>query len=90
MQELTPPDTLRALQELDRLVQRWIEISPADGIRDAAERLLDRYSLRAADALQLAAALAWCNSQPKEKTFVGADGKLLDAAQREGFTVVLV
>jgi hypothetical protein len=45
-------------------------------------------SLRAADALQLAAALIWCEEQPAGEVFVCLDDRLREAARREGFTLV--
>jgi hypothetical protein len=46
------------------------------------------YPLRAADALQLAAALIWCNRHPRGKTFISGDERLLEAAEKEGFNVI--
>jgi hypothetical protein len=87
-QELTARETQQALQELDRLRLRWTEVSPLEEIKSLAERLLGSYPLRAADSLQLAAALIWSNRHPRGKTFVSGDEKLLEAAEREGFNVV--
>jgi predicted nucleic acid-binding protein len=44
--------------------------------------------LRAADALHLAAALVACEERPHLLPFVTLDGRLEDAARREGFTVL--
>lgn len=44
-------------------------------------------ALRAADALQLAAALLWCEEQPHGEGFVTLDERLADAAANEAFTV---
>src|SRR5262245_400425 len=87
-QELTAREAQQALQELDRLRMRGTEVAPLEEIRSQAERLLGAHSLRAADSLQLAAALIWCNRRPRGKTFVGSDEKLLEAAEKEGFNVV--
>jgi hypothetical protein len=46
--------------------------------------------LRAADALQLAAALIWCNHYPRGRTFISGDERLLEAAEREGFDVIKI
>ena len=75
---------------LDHYSGRWIEIAPSDEVRTLAESLLKKHQLRAADSLQLAAALVWCNSYPKGRAFVCDDGKLLLAAGNEGFNVVRV
>jgi len=88
VQELTARDTQQAFQELDRLRLRWTEVAPLEEVRSLAERLLGSYPLRAADSLQLAAALTWCNRHPRGKTFVSDDEKLLEAAEKEGFNIV--
>jgi uncharacterized protein len=87
-QDLTARETQQALQELDRLRRRWTEVAPLEEVRSLAERLLGSHQLRAADSLQLAAALLWCNGHPRGKTFVSGDEKLLEAAEKEGFNVI--
>jgi hypothetical protein len=51
-------------------------------------RLLRVHDLRAADALQLGAALTFAEGQPDALGFVTLDGRLAKAAVREGFPVV--
>jgi predicted nucleic acid-binding protein len=85
---LTTGGRNQALERLAWLRRRWHEVQPSDEVRDTAERLLSLHPLRCADALQLAAALVWCGHRPKERTFIGADGRLSDAAKAEGFTVI--
>jgi len=46
--------------------------------------LVDRYDLRAADALQLAAVLVWCEDLPQGGMFLTADQKLQKAAMLGG------
>jgi len=46
---------------------------------------MDRYDLRAADALQLAAGLAWCEDLPQGRMFLTADQKLQEAAMLSSF-----
>lgn len=67
------------------LRRSWFEVQPGDGVREQALRLLRLHPLRAADALQLAAALEWAGS-PSSGAFVTFDERLRVAAQREGFT----
>ena len=43
---------------LETLRRTWQEVNPDEYLRDRAESLADRHGLTAADALQLAAALA--------------------------------
>lgn len=63
----------------------WFEVQPSVGLRDRAVRLLRVHNLRAADALQLAAALEW--SETAEGELVTFDRRLAAAARREGFAV---
>jgi predicted nucleic acid-binding protein len=65
-----------------------VEIEPTDDVRDRAERLLAVHSLRAADALQLAAALIWARERPARLGFVCLDDQLRRAAGREGFDLL--
>jgi predicted nucleic acid-binding protein len=69
------------------LRMRWREILPVDRVRQLAEESCIRYGIRSADALQLAAALVWCNERPKARNFLCFDKRLLDAARASGFTV---
>ena len=89
-QDLTSQETQQAFQELGRLRLRWTEIAPLDEVRGTAERLLGIHGLRAADSLQLAAALVWCKGLPKGCTFISGDDRLLDAARKEGFNIARV
>jgi predicted nucleic acid-binding protein len=84
---LTLEGKQQALRRLGYLRRRWNEIQPTDEVRDVAERLLSVHKLRAADALQLSAALIWCSHRPRGRSFIAADGDLSDAAEAEGFTV---
>ncbi|MBX3280494.1 MAG: PIN domain-containing protein [Acidobacteria bacterium] len=77
-----------ALARLEALRARWSEMLPTEEVRESAGRILARHPLRAADALQLAAALVWCEDRPRGRYFVCGDGALAQAAADEGFTVV--
>lgn len=46
------------------------------------------YPLKAADALQLAAALRWCEVDTDDRRFVCLDNRLRRAAEDEGFDVL--
>jgi predicted nucleic acid-binding protein len=76
-----------ALSRLALLSRGWREILPGDPLRDLAMRLLDAYELRAADGLQLAAALTWSQQRASGRVFVCADQRLSNAAKSEGFAV---
>jgi uncharacterized protein len=73
---------------LERLAEDWSEIQPDDEVRLLAGRLSTRYPLRAADALQLAAALVWCEGDAEDRGFVCLDDRMRLAAQGEGFAVL--
>jgi predicted nucleic acid-binding protein len=82
-----PAEPLAAATErLRQLVQHADTIAPTDELRRRAARLLAFHPLRAADALQLAAALVWCEEQPHGEVFVTLDERLREAAGKEGFT----
>ena len=53
-----------------------------------ALRVLDLHPLRAADALQLAAALIVSRERPQDLPFVTLDTRLAQAAEREGFPLL--
>jgi hypothetical protein len=57
-------------------------------VRRTAERLLRTHPLRAADALQLAAALIAADHDPTSLAIVCLDERLRVAARREGFIVL--
>jgi uncharacterized protein len=74
--------------QLDDMVEYWAEVEPSSEVRACARRLLMRHALRAADSLQLAAALTWSGPQTEGAEFVCLDKRLRDAAVAEGFTVL--
>jgi uncharacterized protein len=76
-----------ATERLRLLVQHADAVAPTDELRHKAGRLLAVHPLRAADALQLAAALVWCEEQPQGEGFATLDDRLAQAASAEGFTV---
>jgi predicted nucleic acid-binding protein len=84
-----PPSVLAgALRRLSAVMEDADTVAPTDDVRQRAGRLVAAHPLRAADALQLAAALAWCEEQPSGEAFVCLDERLREAARREGFTVL--
>ena len=60
-----------------------------DLVVERAQRVLDLHALRAADAAQLAAALVASGERPRELPFVTLDRRLAEAAEREGFPLVV-
>jgi hypothetical protein len=73
---------------LETLADSWLEVTASEPLRASAERLLAVHSLRAGDALQLAAALAWSGGQPRGAELISFDVRLREAASREGFVVL--
>jgi uncharacterized protein len=76
-----------ALQRLRQLSAGWHEVDPSDEIRETAARFLRVHPLRAADALQLAAAFAAAERRPASLAIVTLDERLANAARKEGFAV---
>lgn len=85
---VTKEEAAAAAERLRRLRREIDEVAPTDDIRNRAMRLLMLHRLRAADALQLAAALVWSEEQPSGDTFVCLDKRLREAARREGFVLL--
>lgn len=85
---ISAADADAALKAAKRLAAAWHEVVPSDAIRRSAERLLRVHALRAADALQLAAALITANHDPATLDMVCFDSRLVAAARREGFAVI--
>jgi predicted nucleic acid-binding protein len=85
--EITAGGANAALAKLRALQSGWHEVLPSDRLRELALRLLRTHALRAADALQLAAALVAAEEEPATLAFVCLDDRLALAAQREGFAV---
>lgn len=76
-----------ATAEFDAIWSGATVVSAVDPVKERAKRLLGVHPLRAADALQLAAALVASNESPVGFNFVTLDVRLADAARREGFRV---
>ena len=84
---LGSPSLIDALERLDGLAAAWLEVQPIQRVRQASIRLLRVHALHAADALQLAAAIAAAEDHPETLPFVTLDDRLGQAAEREGFVV---
>ncbi len=87
-QLLTANEVEAALESARALAESWHEIVPSATVRRTAERLLRVHALRAADSLQLAAALIAANHDPATLEIVCLDARLATAARREGFNVL--
>ena len=72
------------MEEIVRTCHVIIDVEP---VKSLATRLRRLHALRAADALQLGAALHWTEGHPQGRTLHTLDSRLALAAQREGFVV---
>ncbi len=88
--QLDADDWAKARRLVKSLADSWSVVQPSDAIRRRAAELVDGYDLRAADSLQLAAALQWCESQPRGRIFLTLDHKLREAALLSGFDVKII
>lgn len=86
-QLLSADQVAAALATARQLAEGWHEIVPSDAVRRTAERLLRVHPLRAADSLQLAAALIGADHDPATLEMVCLDARLTNAGRREGFIV---
>jgi predicted nucleic acid-binding protein len=84
---ITPEIEQNLRNMMTRLAEYWTELAPSEEVRMTARRLLLRHPLRAADSLQLAAALVWAGGQPEDLCFVCLDSRLREAARAEGFVL---
>ena len=85
---LDPRAAVRAFGRLEQLAAGWHEIDPSDILREAAARFLRVHPLKAADALQLAAAFTVAEQRPASLEMLTLDERLASAAQKEGFVVI--
>ena len=85
--ELDAAGLVQAGERFETLAKTWFEIEPSDRLRRRALRLLRVHPLRAADSLQLAAALVAVDENPRNLDFVSSDARLREAASLEGFAV---
>jgi len=77
-----------AKQKLVVLEEAWNEVVRHETVAARARRLLETHPLRAADSLQLAAALVAVEERTRGVEFVTFDGRLAEAASKEGFEVL--
>lgn len=86
-ERLTVAEEGRVLELLGTLRASWLEVLPSEEVRDHAMRMLRVHALKAADALQLAAARVWAGSAGGAE-LVTYDERLALAARLEGFEVL--
>ena len=81
------PDMTELISRVDAFWGQVQVVALLSPVKARAKRLLGLHDLRAADALQLAAALLAVHDDPIGHDFVCLDRRLAEAARREGFTV---
>ena len=85
--ELSEPSASTLLRQIEAFAAGAYEVQPTEEVRSLACRLLRVHDLRAADSLQLAAAIVWADHRPAGLGIVTLDARLRTAADREGFAV---
>jgi predicted nucleic acid-binding protein len=81
-------DAAVGLERLREFEAEWVEMGPGMAVRDGACRLLRAHPLRAADALQLAAAIRLSEKIGAPVEIVCFDSRLADAVRAERLRVV--
>lgn len=76
-----------AKRHLFDLKRSWIIVTHAEKVQQRANILLERYPLRAFDALHLASAEVAINENYSRLDFVTYDARLQEAAYKEGFNL---
>lgn len=84
---ITGDQLIRAEARLVNIETKFQIVEPEPRIIDLARTFPVKFNLKAADCIQLASALVWCKEEPKNKSFVYSDFRLLAAAEDIGFTV---
>ena len=84
---IDPEQAAMARTRLSVLTRACLEVQPTSWVRERAIRLLRVHPLRAADAMQLAAALVAFKERTAGNRFLTADLRLAKAAILEGFAV---
>lgn len=79
--------TDEAERRSSELFQASHVVVAVEPVKTQARRLLRLHPLRAADALQLAAAVEWSGGRPSGRLLHTLDARLAVAARREGFDV---
>jgi predicted nucleic acid-binding protein len=83
------PDESHAAHRRRKKLLRTCKVIQAEGaVLDQAEELVLRFPLKAADALQLAAAWVWTMGDPSGSTLISGDRQVLVVAKDLGFNAI--
>ena len=85
---LTPDHLHQAIGRLESFWESIHLVTAVEPVKTRAKRLLGVHPLRAAESLQLGAALTSAYDSPVGLELVCLDQRLFEAARREGFTVL--
>ena len=85
--ELEADSLSAAIAHLRAALPMWTEVAPIPDVREQSIRIVRVHGLRAADALQLAAAIIASDFDPGSLEFVSLDLRQRRAAEHEGFQV---
>ncbi len=88
MAQMSSDNLEKALQHWEILQASLHVVKEIESVKQRAIRLLKNHSLRAADSLQLAAALVAFSDHPQSQSFVCLDERLSQAAKKEGFKIL--
>lgn len=88
--KLSDAEAKEAERRLALAARTWRRVGEIDAVVARFKVISRGHGLKAADCLQLAAALEWAKGYPKGKGFVAADGPLVEAADRDGFAVTAI
>jgi predicted nucleic acid-binding protein len=86
-ERITVAEFGHAKAQAECMSRLWRIVEPSARIALKARADLEKYALRAADGLQLAAALEWCECQPSGRAFLTFDQRLREAARDSGFAL---
>jgi uncharacterized protein len=85
---LSAANLANSRRSVEKLLQGGHEVDPTEQVKLSALHLLRLHPLKAADALQLAAALHLMSGRASQLEFVSLDDRLRAAALAEGTTVL--
>lgn len=85
--KISAAQRLKAEQRLETIERIWREIQPIVRVKELARTFPALHGLKAADSMQLASALVWCQEKPKNRDFISGDEKLIKVAEAIGFTI---
>lgn len=86
--QLAEAHLARILERLRDLRSEWVVAEPTVDVAFTAERIVARHNLRAADAIQLASAIATGAPGQAPVDIVCLDRRLAHAASTEGFRIL--